>query len=241
MPQVANSLYYAGKSHSLSQNSYIVHVFFPVYKRFTRGIFRFEDDFVRVADDIDRAKKAYEERCATNAENAKNGGRPKKRPVSEKPDGLEKTDGFLENRTVFEETEKTQTKDKTKGKSKSKENKDLRPEPPPEGGAAGRGTVVSLPLNDKSLYHVSHDQVEHWKELFPAVAIEQELRSMVAWCEANPQKRKTRGGVEKFIIAWLTKRQDRGGTFGFSQQGLGAVIGPPRAAAPDYGDKEEYL
>lgn len=72
-----------------------------------------------IADDIDRAKKAYEQRCAINANNAKNGGRPKKRPVSEKADGLEKTDGFSENRTVFNETEKNQTKDKTKGKSKS--------------------------------------------------------------------------------------------------------------------------
>ena len=31
-----------------------------------------------IADDIDRANKAYAERCATNALNGKKGGRPKK-------------------------------------------------------------------------------------------------------------------------------------------------------------------
>ena len=54
-----------------------------------------------IAYDIEQSKKAYAERCRTNAENGKTGGRPKKRELSEKPNG-------------FSETQKSQTKTKTK-------------------------------------------------------------------------------------------------------------------------------
>ena len=54
-----------------------------------------------IAYDIEQSKKAYAERCRTNAENGKTGGRPKKRELSEKPNG-------------FSETQKSQTNTKTK-------------------------------------------------------------------------------------------------------------------------------
>ena len=44
-----------------------------------------------IAYDIEQSKKAYAERCRTNAENGKTGGRPKKRELSEKPNGFTKT------------------------------------------------------------------------------------------------------------------------------------------------------
>ena len=37
-----------------------------------------------IADDIDRARQQYEEKCRKNAENGKTGGRPKKQTVSKK-------------------------------------------------------------------------------------------------------------------------------------------------------------
>ena len=70
----------------------------------------------------------------------------------------------------------------------------------------------SFLLNDQTTYFVSLKQIAKWKELYPAVDIEQELRSMMGWCDANPSKRKTRSGASRFINNWLTKRQDRGGT-----------------------------
>lgn len=36
-----------------------------------------------IADDIDRADKAYQDKCAENARNGKLGGRPKKQSVSD--------------------------------------------------------------------------------------------------------------------------------------------------------------
>ena len=54
-------------------------------------------------------------------------------------------------------------------------------------------------------------------ELYPAVDIMQELRAMKGWCDANPRKRKTAGGMKRFINAWISKVQNRGGTPGYTQ------------------------
>ena len=43
-----------------------------------------------------------------------------------------------------------------------------------------------------------------------AVDVEQELREMRAWCQANPKLRKTKNGVRRFIVSWLARQQDKG-------------------------------
>ena len=73
--------------------------------------------------------------------------------------------------------------------------------------------IISLMLNDKTHYHVNKLQVDEWKELYPAVDIEQQLRNMRGWLDSNPKKRKTKSGILKFITGWLAREQDRGGTF----------------------------
>ncbi len=69
--------------------------------------------------------------------------------------------------------------------------------------------IVSIPLNDKTEYPVTAEDVESWKELYPAVDVEQELRKMKGWAIANPTKRKTKSGIKRFINSWLSKEQDR--------------------------------
>lgn len=76
---------------------------------------------------------------------------------------------------------------------------------------AGENIFITLPLNDKSNYPVSKSDVQHYKILYPAVDVEQQLRSMLGWLEANPSRRKTRTGIKGFITKWLNKVQDRGG------------------------------
>lgn len=65
----------------------------------------------------------------------------------------------------------------------------------------------SIILKDGSFYEVQAKQVERWAELFPAVDVGAELVNMIAWSEANPEKRKTRRGATQFINNWLTKSQ----------------------------------
>ena len=81
------------------------------------------------------------------------------------------------------------------------------------------GTGILIPLVDKTFYDVPSEKLSLWKDAYPAVDVEQELRKMIAWCDANPTKRKTRRGVAKFINAWLERSQNRGGSMKAQQTG----------------------
>lgn len=71
--------------------------------------------------------------------------------------------------------------------------------------------VFSLPLNDGSEHDIYDNDLKDWEELYPAVDVQQQLRNMKGWLVANPNKRKTKRGINKFINSWLAKEQDRGG------------------------------
>ena len=69
--------------------------------------------FCFIRSQMERDQQAYEEKCELGRQNGIKGGRPRK---------SEKTQGFLENPTVFLETQKTQGKGKGKGKGKGEED-----------------------------------------------------------------------------------------------------------------------
>lgn len=90
---------------------------------------------------------------------------------------------------------------------KSKEEYILCAEPQ----AADAPPVISLPLNDGTFFDVSENDRAKWSQLYPNVDVLQQLRNMAGWCDANPAKRKTRGGIKRFITAWLAREQNKGG------------------------------
>ena len=98
-------------------------------------------------------------------------------------------------------------KEKDKDKEKEKENKIFCTEPQ----SASVPPVLTFPLHDGSEYGITEEQVTEWETLYPAVDVRQALRNMRGWLLSNPQRRKTRKGVARFITGWLSKEQDRGG------------------------------
>lgn len=72
---------------------------------------------------------------------------------------------------------------------------------------------ILLPLVDKTVYDVPLSHIEQWRMAFPAVNVEQELQKMIAWLNANPARMKSRKGIERFIVSWLTRSQDNGGSY----------------------------
>lgn len=76
--------------------------------------------------------------------------------------------------------------------------------------AESRKFEFKIPLNDGSYYHVEDNDINHWKELYPSVNVEQELRNLIGWNESNPKKRKTRAGIKKHITCWLQDKQNNG-------------------------------
>lgn len=80
------------------------------------------------------------------------------------------------------------------------------PSPPP---VSSSPVVITILLNDGSEFAVTQADVNGWAALYQAVDIMQELRKMKGWSEANPKKRKTKGGIKRFINSWLAKEQDK--------------------------------
>lgn len=54
-------------------------------------------------------------------------------------------------------------------------------------------------------YIVTPEELDHWKELYPKVKVEEEMKSMVAWLESNPTRRKEKRYMKRFINSWLNK------------------------------------
>ena len=67
-------------------------------------------------------------------------------------------------------------------------------------------------LNDGTDWQPEDEDVLKWQQLYPAVAVFQELNAMTGWLDANPTKRKTPRGIKRFVNSWLARAQDRGGS-----------------------------
>ena len=76
---------------------------------------------------------------------------------------------------------------------------------------------AELPLLNNQFYKIYTDDVSHYKEQFPAIDVEQELRNAIAWTEANPKNRKKQG--KRFLTNWLLRKQERARAYSTPQKG----------------------
>lgn len=77
--------------------------------------------------------------------------------------------------------------------------------------------VISL-LHGKK-HEVTQEEVAIWKDAYPAVNILGELRQMISWLDANPNKRSVNvKGSKQRINNWLKNTQNGGGSRGQNQQ-----------------------
>ena len=60
---------------------------------------------------------------------------------------------------------------------------------------------------DARIHGITQQQLDLWKENFPAVDVETELKSASAWLDGNRKNRKT--DVKRFLVNWLKRQQDR--------------------------------
>jgi hypothetical protein len=68
--------------------------------------------------------------------------------------------------------------------------------------------VARLQLVDGTEYGISDAQVAEWRAAYPAVDVLAELARMRVWIGAHAARRKTRRGIAKFAVAWLSRAQD---------------------------------
>ena len=69
--------------------------------------------------------------------------------------------------------------------------------------------LIILPCTKGYNHPIYEEDIEHYKELYPAVDILQELKKMLGWLESNPSNKKTENGIKAFITRWLGKCQDK--------------------------------
>ncbi|MCQ4952134.1 hypothetical protein [Holdemania filiformis] len=86
--------------------------------------------------------------------------------------------------------------------------------------------LIMLPLNDGKEYPITTSMAEEWQQLYQATNVVTELRKMRGWLLADPERRKTKRGILRFVTNWLSRAQDSGSR-GKSTQGRQDVL-------PDY-------
>jgi hypothetical protein len=57
---------------------------------------------------------------------------------------------------------------------------------------------------------IEPEDIDRWKSVYPACDIPVELDRMIEWLLANPTK--TKSNYRRFIVNWLSRTQDRGGS-----------------------------
>jgi len=70
--------------------------------------------------------------------------------------------------------------------------------------------AIDFDFQSRKFLNITIEDKAGWKDAYPACDIDQELRKMREWLLANPDKKKK--NYRRFIVNWLVKNQDKGGT-----------------------------
>lgn len=152
-------------------------------------------------------------RSETNRANGSKGGRPASTKTENNPTKAKKSENnpsvnsgsHININSNSNINSNINSNGNSNGESKRKDSAE-----PSAGSAPEAGCGIAITLNTGERYEPTESKVEQWAQLYPAVDVRQQLRNMSGWCDANRAKRKTRGGVERFIAGWLAREQDRG-------------------------------
>jgi hypothetical protein len=99
------------------------------------------------------------------------------------------------------------------------------------------------------IQNINENDLKKWKEAFPAVDIDLDIKRAEVWLKANPAKRKK--NIDAFLTRWFSKSQEKGGSYPSNSNGryfgnnkdelksewadrvLGKVIGKGMKASPE--------
>ena len=179
-----------------------------------------------IKKDAERSAGKYEAMCEKNRQNVQKRWESKKQSDTTVYDGIRPYTSEYE--TIPTDTKNTKDKGKRiKDKGKTSSN-DVSAESSEESSTPPDTDeiICALILNDSTLYHLTESMAEQYEKLYPAVDVRQEFRNMAGWCDVNPMKRKTRGGVKRFVVNWLAREQNRGRLVPVQNQNQGFVPPP---------------
>lgn len=100
--------------------------------------------------------------------------------------------------------------------------------------------VEAVILNDGSEWRPDEALFAEYVRLYPGVDVKQQFNEMRAWCLGNPEKRKTRRGVRRFVNTWLSKAQDKASAVNRPAQNWNGTSGYNRPPATQRESLQEY-
>lgn len=64
-------------------------------------------------------------------------------------------------------------------------------------------TPFSIPLRQGGTRIIEESEIDEWQKNYPEVNVRQEIRKLIAWNQANPDRQKTKRGINRHIQGWL--------------------------------------
>lgn len=124
--------------------------------------------------------------------------------------------GFLEvaSNALADCTQSACSETETETEERQRRGEQSSPRPPERSS----GTPIAgleFPCDGKEqVWQLTREQLAEWQGLYPSVDVLGQCRNALGWVRAKPSRRKTFGGMPAFIVNWLGRTQDRGGSAG---------------------------
>ena len=163
--------------------------------------------FAFIRAQLDRDLEKWEDKCQKRSDAGKKGGLARASKAKQTSSKSKQSQATLSNAKQSQANQADKEKEKENENENEKEKESYISAEP----EADSTPIIELPLNDGTMFPISQEQCQEWAGLYPAVNVIQQLRQMRGWLDANPTKRKTKRGINRFITGWLARTQDKGG------------------------------
>ena len=91
-------------------------------------------------------------------------------------------------------------------------------------GVCASPAVFTLKLTGKKTHIITADDIALYREAYPGIDVEAQLRLIPPWLDANPQKRSASiNGSKQRVVKWLTRAQNQIGSNGGSNGAIHAA------------------
>ena len=80
----------------------------------------------------------------------------------------------------------------------------------PEQTSFASEQITELPpliLKDGSRFHISENHFKEFSDAYPNVDVKDQIFKMSQWLKTNPNKRKTKNGIMRFINSWIARSE----------------------------------
>ena len=113
-----------------------------------------------------------------------------------------------ENEINSEENDHDSEEKRQKEKETKRNKKKIYSSELPGSPRQEESSLFELIMLNGNFYPVFQKEVDKYKELYPAIDVEQEFRNMIGWLDTHPKNRKSEQGMGRFINGWLSRSQD---------------------------------